>query len=201
MRHLIAWVASLGAIMLLVVAPAPAHFDSTSKYTHTASNCSGASRVDPINIVFYTWGTWARAENQVQTHAGWTNGSGSPQYFWDHSTCYLMHTQRASGCGTCGRFHIRIRGQHEDPTLGWTATGDAHHEDWVITCGHAVDANGPNGSGFDQGRAQLSNAMWMGGHSYYYTWWGNTQNFQQCDGDYSGSDGNTSFIQLHQVNH
>lgn len=151
-------------------------------------------------------GDLGRAESQVQTHAGWSNTSGGTQYFSDHGNCYSQHTQRASGCGACGRYHIRIRGQHEDASLGWTATGAAHHEDWVLTCnygagGHAVDANGPNGSGFDQGRAQLSNAMSIGGHSYYYSWWGNTQNFQQCDNDYAGSDGVTSFIQLHQTNH
>ena len=93
MRYLTTCVAFLGATMLLVVAPATAHFDSTSKYTHTSSNCSSASRVGPINVVFYTWGTWARAENQVHTHGGWSNASGSSQYFfrpqhllpWQHS--------------------------------------------------------------------------------------------------------------------
>lgn len=116
-----------------------------------------------------------------------------------------MHSQRASACGACARYHIRVRGQHSDTTLGYTATGDAYHEDWVASClpsgWHAVDSNGPSGSGFDQGRGQLSNAMYMGGHYYYYAWWGNTQNFRQCDGDYAGSDGSTAFIQLHQTNH
>ena len=31
-----------------------------------------------------------------------------------------MHIQRASGLGS--RFHVRVRGQHQDPVLGWVAT-------------------------------------------------------------------------------
>ena len=40
-----------------------------------------------------------------------------------------------------------------------------------------------------------------GGHGWYSEFWGNTQNFQQCDGDYAGSDGYTVFSRAHQVNH
>jgi hypothetical protein len=202
MRQLMVAVVSATFMLLVAVASASAHFDTSGQYTHgTSGGCTTANRIDPINVVFYTWGTWGRAEDQVTDHAVWWYGDGSQQTFYDHGNCSLMHTQRASLDQFNPRYHIRIRGQHSDPTLGWTATGDAHHEDLVVTCGHAVDANGPNGSGFDQGRAQLSNAMSLGGHSYYYSWWGNTQNFKQCDGDYAGSDGATSFIQLHQVNH
>jgi len=39
------------------------------------------------------------------------------------------------------------------------------------------------------------------GHSSYRVWWGNTQSFKQCDGDYAGSDGWTVFIELHRVGH
>ena len=67
-----------------------------------------------------------------------------------------MHAQRASGLGA--RYHVRVRGQHQDAALGWVAVAGAHHEDLVlvpIPCGHAVDSNGPSGSGFDQGRNEL----------------------------------------------
>jgi hypothetical protein len=193
--------------MLLVVTPASAHFDGGSKYTHTdgSNNCDVGSRKDPINVVFYTWGTFGRVDSQIRSHAGWVDTNAAVQEFADHGNCNDMHDDLASGEGS--RYHIRFRGQHEDASLGWPAWGNVHHEDDVgfPQClpngGHAVDANGPNGSGYDQGRAQLANAMSMGGHSYYYTWWGNTQNFEQCDGDMAGSDGNTVFIQLHQVNH
>ena len=113
-----------------------------------------------------------------------------------------MHTQRASGLGS--RFHVRVRGQHQDPALGWVAVAGAHHEDLVlfpIPCGHAVDSNGPGGSGFDQGRDELEQQLVAAGHVSSRVWWGNTQSFKQCDGDYAGSDGWTVFISLHQVNH
>jgi hypothetical protein len=202
--------AALCTLAILIGSPASAHFDSSGKYTHANNQCNEGSRVDPVNVVFYTWGTFGRAENQIQAHAGWFNAQGSDQYFADHGSCNLFHTQRASGDSDDTRFHVRVRGQHSDPnpSLNWTAMGDAHHEDWVPSCdfftgGHAVDSNSedPSGSGFDQGRTELAYLMGFYGHTYYYTWWGNTQNFLQCDGDLAGSDGNTAFIQLHQVNH
>ena len=184
------------------VAPALGHFDATDRYTHRACPASVANRTDPVNVVFSAWGTWGRAESQIETHAGWTSTSGSIQSFVDHSGCFSMHTQRASGLGS--RFHVRVRGQHQDPTLGWVAAAGAHHEDLVlfpIPCGHAVDSNGPGGSGFDQGRDELERRFVAAGHGSSRVWWGNTQSFKQCDGDYAASDGWTVFIPLHQVNH
>ena len=113
-----------------------------------------------------------------------------------------MHAQRASGLGA--RFHVRVRGQHQDAALGWVAVAGAHHEDLVlvpIPCGHAVDSNGPSGSGFDQGRNELERRFATAGHPTSRVWWGNTQSFKQCDGDYAASDGWTVFVALHQVNH
>jgi hypothetical protein len=195
------------ALMLAVTAmalagPAAAHFDASSKYTYRECPATAENRVDPINVVFSSWGTWGRAVSQVESHAGWTDTTGSSQAFVDHGTCYAMHAQRASGSRT--RFHIRVRGQHPDTVLGWTATGDAHHEDLVlfpIPCGHAVDSDGPDGSGFDQGRNELERRFADAGHMTSRVWWGNTQSFKQCDGDYASSDGWTAFIELHQANH
>jgi hypothetical protein len=181
---------------------AAAHFDSGARYTHHRCPASAATRVDPLNVVFFGWGTWGRAASQIESHAGWTATSGSTQYLVDHGGCRPPHAQRASGLGA--RFHVRIRGQHQDPELGWTAVGDAHHEDLVLLplpCGHAVDSNGPGGSGFDQGRDELRNRFAAAGHAWHAVWWGNTQSFKQCDGDYAGSDGWTFFVELHQVNH
>jgi hypothetical protein len=192
----------LGVGALVHGAPASAHFDSAEPYTHRACPESPAARVDPINVVFHGWGTWGRAVSQIETHAGWTETSGSDQLFVDHAACHPMHAQRASGDGS--RFHVRIRGQHPDDALRWTAMGDAHHEDLVVVpwpCGHAVDSSGPGGSGFDQGRDELRERFAEGGHTWFRAWWGNTQSFKQCDGDYAASDGWTLFIELHQVNH
>ena len=200
--HRFVLVVVVASAAALVDTPALAHFDTAGRYTHKACPASAAYRLDPINVVFTTWGTWGRGESQVESHAGWSAASGSAQSFTDHGGCVPMHTQRASGHGS--RFHIRLRGQHADATLGWTAAAAAHHEDLVLfplACGHAVDANGPAGSGFDQGRDELLTRFTNAGHSSYRVWWGNTQSFKQCDGDYAGSDGWTVFIQLHQVSH
>ena len=191
-----------GGALRFACVPALAHFDASARYTHRSCPGSAATRVDPINVVFTGWGTWGRAESQIGAHAGWTDGSGTAQSFVDHGGCFAMHAQRASGRGS--RFHVRVRGQHPDPALGWTATAAAHHEDLVlfpIPCGHAVDSNGSGGSGFDQGRNELERRFSEAGHPTHRVWWGNTQSFKQCDGDYAASDGWTVFVELHQVNH
>jgi hypothetical protein len=196
-------VASLVAVGVAVAGrPALAHFDANDPYTHRACPATPGNRTDPVNVVFTSWGTWGRAAGQIESHAGWTATSGSTQYFVDHGGCFRLHTQRASGHGS--RFHVRIRGQHWDAVLGWAAAGGAHHEDLVllpVPCGHAVDSSGSGGSGFDQGRDELVRRFTSAGHSSSWLWWGNTQSFKQCDGDYAASDGWAAIIQLHQVNH
>jgi hypothetical protein len=182
--------------------PALAHFDAAARYTHRTCPAGVATRTDPVNVVFHGWGTWARAASQVESHVGWTATSGSGQSFVDHGACALQHAQRASG--EASRFHVRVRGQHWDAVLGWTATAGVHHEDLVlfpVPCGHAVDANGSAGSGFDQGRRALESGFLAAGHATQRSWWGNTQSFKQCDGDYAASDGWVVFVALHQVTH
>ena len=191
-----------GVLGLFTVRPAFAHFDVSDRYTHRSCPATVANRTDPVNVVFTGWGTWGRAESQIESHADWSATTGTTQSFVDHGSCFPMHSQHASG--QASRFHVRLRGQHPDAVLGWTTTGDAHHEDLVafpVPCGHAVDSNGPGGSGFDQGRDELEGRFSAAGHSTRWEWWGNTQSFKQCDGDYAASDGWTVFIQLHQVNH
>jgi hypothetical protein len=193
-------------LVLLVAAlgcagTAGAHFDSSVRFTQRSCPAAAHTRVDPINVVFHGWGTWGRAVSQIETHAGWTATTGSQQHFVDHGRCQTQHAQRASGHAS--RFHVRLRGQHPDAALRWVATGDAHHEDLVLfpPCGHAVDETGSRGSGFDQGRDELRARFAAAGHASALVWWGNTQSFKQCDGDYAGSDGWTATIELHQVNH
>jgi hypothetical protein len=202
MRLLAVAIATSGIVLGLGAGVGLAHFDGRASYTHAGCPASFENRTDPVNVVFTGWGTWGRADSQIQSHAGWTATSGSSQSFVDHDACWPMHAQRASNEGT--RFHIRLRGQHPDAALGWTAMGDAHHEDLVmfpVPCGHAVDANGSGGSGFDQGRDELARRFASAGHPSKRVWWGNTQSFRQCDGDYAASDGWVVLVELHQVNH
>jgi len=185
----------------ILAGAARAHLDSSDRYTHGSCPARTENRVDPINVVFHSWGTWGRAVSQIESHLGWTTTSGTSQSFVEHGKCQSLHAQRASGHGT--RFHVRLRGQHPDGALGWTTTAAAHHEDLVLfpPCGHAVDESGPGGSGFDQARDELRARFAGAGHATSAVWWGNTQSFKQCDGDYAGSDGWAVFIELHQVNH
>ena len=198
---LAAALAALAALAGAAGGPAEAHFDTSSRYTHRSCPAVAESQVDPVNVVFHEWGTWGRAASQIESHAGWTATSGSPQFFADHGGCHEVHAQRASGEGT--RFHVRLRGQHADASLRWVAVGAAHHEDVVVfpPCGHAVDSNGPEGSGFDQGRDELERRFLAAGHSTRRAWWGNTRSFKQCDGDYAASDGWVVYVRLHQVSH
>jgi hypothetical protein len=189
-------------VLLFYAGVANAHLDPSEPYLHGSCPASASNRVDPVNVVFHGWGTWARAVAQVGSHAGWSATSGSTLSFVDHGSCATMHGQRASG--QLSRFHVRVRGQHPDPVLGWVALAGAHHEDFVVfplPCGHAVDANGSSGSGFDQGRDELVRLFAAAGHAVSLAWWGNTQSFKQCDGDWASSDGWTAFVRLHQVNH
>ena len=66
-------------------------------YTHGSCAGTAASRIDPVNFVFWDWGTADRAVSQTRTHAAWNDTSGSSQYFFDHGTCSAMTAQRASG--------------------------------------------------------------------------------------------------------
>jgi hypothetical protein len=124
--------------------------------------------------------------NHVQHHTGWGFTDGSSQTNRKHNDCQGMSGQRASAQTPNSRFHIRFFDAHSDGNGTNYTVGDAHHE--KAPC-HAVDWNGSNGSGFDQGAQELKYYMYTGGHSYYYYWWGNTDNFRQCDGGTAGSDG------------
>ncbi len=189
------------AVALTFASSASAAFN-TGYYTHGGCPGTSANRIDPINFFFYNWGTYDRSLSQMRTHAGWYDQGGSSQSFVDHSTnCNTMIAQAASGGITSSRFHIRLHPIDYDAAYGWTTVGDAHHEDLVWYCGHAVDQNGTNGSGFDQGRRQLRMAMEAGGHAWTSTYWGNTQSFKQCDGGYASSDGYTVLVNTHQINH
>jgi hypothetical protein len=200
---------SLGVLTLLAVGAlvastraGQAHFQT---YEYTLKDCPASydDQVDPVNIVFWDKADNGTTKKNIQYHPIWYVGGGSTQYFSSHGVCGEMYDQEATNCAFCTRFHIRYKKTYEsDAQLGVTSRGDAHHEDWVVTChyglgGHAVDKNGDNGSGFDQGRKKMRLGFdGEPGHPWASHWWGNTRNFKQCDGDYAGSDGYTVFIKL-----
>jgi hypothetical protein len=184
-------------------------------WSYTHNSCDGdpnLNRVDPVNFVMYQYGTIGRVTNQVHYHttAHWSDTGGSSQYFGEHTGgCWLMDAQQASGNVWESRYHIRWHAGRSnggyDPNWGNWSVGDAHHEDLVVACpyypGHAVDQNGPNGSGFDQGRRKLRQDLEAGGHYWSSVWWGNTQGFTQCDGGVASSDGYNVHVYTHAYNH
>lgn len=205
-RLLAAMVASAAAALSLATAAhASLPLGFSGNYTFGSSGCPSNNHVDPVNVLFR--GTQAYAENvanQVQTHAGWSNGSGSTQWLWvdtgSGSSCRQMNYQRASGGSLDSRFHIRLwwipasGGEHKK------TAGDAHHEDFIWYCpGHAVDSNGSGGSGFDQGRWAIRQAFINGGHYVDSEYWGNTANFHQCDGDWAASNGNGLLVSVYHT--
>ncbi len=181
-------------------------------YTHSGCPGNSSNRVDPVNVVFYNWGTLERAINGLETHTLWRSGGGTTQWFLDSTGCYGMADQRAEDGVSHSRFHIRLHPvAYSD--LGWTTIGDAHHEDvtafwsgcvqdsFPYLGNHSVDKNGPDGSGFDQGRRAVRENFEAAGHSWMLQYWGNTQSIQQCDGDWASSDGQTLFMNMHQGLH
>jgi hypothetical protein len=188
--------------------------DFSAQYTQdTDGNCQD-DPIDPVNVLFKgEEAGYANTASQIELHANWPNQDGSAQNLrvnieGGDFRCDRLATQRANGGSDDSRMHIRLwpipaaRDGDEKKTVG-----DAHHEDWVSWApwnpcgaptggGHAVDSNGDNGSGFDQGRRTLRHKFDEAGHSTDNDYWGNTRNFEQCDGDLAGSDGTGAVISI-----
>ena len=208
---LVGLAAAVAAALAIGVTPARAHFQT---YPYTLKSCPASydRQVDPVNFVFTRNGDGPAMVNQIKAHTTWDDSTrGTVQSFSSHGVCGEMYASQATLCWNltplCTRNHIRVKRTYEsDSYLGVTGRGDAHHEDWVTTCnygagGHAVDSNGSNGSGFDQGRRALRIAFENAGHGWSSSFWDNKRNFKQCDGDYAGSDGYTVYVALHSWSH
>jgi hypothetical protein len=181
--------------------PASAHLDfrrHTSFYSYTDSACKHA--VDPISIVFYRNATLSNVDQHASHHNSWTYHSGSTQYFYDHY-CGAMDNQNASGDFWQSRYHMR-EWWNWDAKSGYYTLATPHHED-MTWCGHAVDGSGnePPG-GFVRAKWEIG-YLWHnwnnGGGTHYFggsQYWGNTQEFQQCDGDWASNDGWIDFVEI-----
>jgi hypothetical protein len=194
--------AVLVGVVLVVGAPALAFPEFSRPYTQpTDGDCVGDG-IDPINVYFF--GERAGIDgvlNNMHQHTAWDSSGGSPQRLMrkidDNPLDYRCHTmddQRANESIVESRYHTRLWFIPASSGATKKTVGDAHHEDWVIwapwnPCGppgkHAVDSNGDNGSGFDQGRHRLKEVFDNHNHYVESHYWGNTQNFKQCDGDWA----------------
>jgi hypothetical protein len=200
--------------------PAPFHQD---KYTFGSSSCSPTTWKDPINVVFVGAEAWSGSVKQHAArsdHGGWTNHSGSQQYFWDHGQCEPKDDQSADGGSLDSRYHMRYNQGDIDGSANFDASlpggggfyvlAAAHHEDFgVVLCntgpplydgypGHAVDGNEiqPPG-GFNMARTEIL-WRWLNSPHYHpnlgFFNWGNTEPMRQCNQEYAWSDGWVRFI-------
>lgn len=178
------------------------------------------SAKDPINLIFSGSSGFP---NDVDAHAlrsdhgGWTDHPGTVQYFRDHGLCQPMDNANADGGPEAGRFHMRYnQGLGFDPDWKFYTVANAHHEDYVLwspwnfNCGppggHAVDGNEnePPG-GYNKGRAEIWwNWTVLANDPHVKIWqenWGNTDQFEQCDGDKAWSNGWVYWISMeHPLN-
>jgi hypothetical protein len=182
---------------MLPVAAWATHFDGAYHYTGEDCPVLPENRVDPITNVFTREATSYNTSIHINHHTGWGfTDVGATQYFQFETSCDAMNNQRADR-DYGDRYHIRWRqSPYYSFEHGYITTADPHHED-LARCfppKHAVDQNGPSGSGFDQGRATIYQSFVGTHHTYGGTGnWGNTELMPQCDGGWAGSNGNVGF--------
>jgi hypothetical protein len=185
-----------------------AHFSTSGQYSHSDSACtSSTNRKDPVMDVFYNNATAANVGTHIQHHTGWTNQEGGTQWYKIHADPTVCAenastSQRASGCGSCDRTHVRFKQTyHGDATWGTTSIATPHNEQWVVFngCGYPGGHAVYDPWGFQDGRTMIYNNMVpAGGHTFAgSSLWGNTQEMQQCNGDWVGSvDGKVDYIRI-----
>lgn len=184
---------------------ASAHLSTGGQYAHVTSSCAAteADRTDPVMDVFYNNATSSNVASHVQHHTGWTNQTGSNQWWVTHtSPSFCLQNasseQRAIGCGTCDRYHVRFKQTyHGDATWGITALATPHEEIWLPAQCHVVTSP----YGYQNGRTIIYNSLVAnGGHAFAgSSYWGNTQLQRQCDGAASSVrniDGRVDFVRI-----
>ena len=150
----------------------------SSVYGYVRSNPSGADR-DPINLLYAAKSGLSSVLASVAADLGWPDYGGSTMYFQAGGTHGPQDAQRASDCGGCDRYHLRVSGS-TDPAAADTIA--AAHYEIVTWCGHSSRS-------FDVARDVIVDAMAAGGHPVAWVFWGNTNASTQCDGYEVASDG------------
>ncbi|HEU6443722.1 MAG TPA: hypothetical protein VFL61_01555 [Gaiellaceae bacterium] len=185
--------------------------NSTLHYSFKNGSCTTENRVDPVTIIFWNLATTDRVNQNINAHTDLDAGASPNGQDFGYNGACLAQTVDKSSCSliACTRFHIRGRqSTTTHATYGTTTQSTPHHEDWVNQyfsgCwpgNHAVDKGGVETqgglpSGFDQGREHILDGFAPAGHVYEINFWGNTQEFPQCDGDLAGSNGVVYYIKI-----
>ena len=193
---------AVGVVLAFAVTPARAHL-GFNQYTHGAPCPAGpGNRIDPVNLVFFYWGTYDRVVSQSQYHMQGMIGHGNswpgwePQIFAEHGNCLFSTYHLASGQWWTSRYHYRLHPMYYEAGQGWSTLADAHY-DQVVSCGHAVPYGGFNAS---------RDVYWYGfngvpNHGAVYGYLGNTDPRGQCNTWHPRSDGWALLVPMHQYNH
>lgn len=199
---------SVVLVLAAVMAPVAAAFPP-GYYSHSTSACSSSgNRVDPVTVVWYYDALVTRIKNHIESHLGWTNASGSGQWFKvdeNPEECVVgggdgSVSQRASAGGSSTRNHVRYAVSYNswDPTFGQAGFGTPHYETYnTWSCfpgGHAVSSP----DGFNTARNVLVNSFLAAGHTNGgYQNWNNSQRMLQCDDEYAwNTDGRAYFVRI-----
>lgn len=223
MRYLMALavggVVTLAALFAAVHSGQASHaINRTLHYSFKNGQCVTSNRVDPVTVVFTNLATTDRVNQNVNQHTDLDSGASfSPQHFGVNGGCFEQSVDKSScGAQACTRFHIRGRQSPVTHAIyGTTTQSTPHHEDWIPSytdpsCNigipgflgnHAVDKGGVETqggiySGFSWGRDHIFDGFFAAGHVVEVVYWGNTQEFPQCDGDLAGSDGFVYYIKI-----
>ncbi len=196
------FLASFGSAVLAILAvfaaggsPTASGHEADGHDTYSTSICS-ASAKDPQNVRFHMD---MSAATSVTATGGYTSlvyaGSGSTQYFWDHSSCRSMFSIQPSSDSfplPPVRYHERLsQGRDSSHIDGMPYTAAAGHLDVLTYCGHYVPS-----SGFNSTRDHIHSSLSRSGGLYtpHWVWKGNTLGITQCNLVVASSDGWVSEI-------
>lgn len=154
------------------------------------NNCAQKALIDPISLVFYRNGTMFGSGGVVDTinrSTSWFPADSSPQYFLSGGFCRPRDAERATDCGSCDRYHVRL---FQLFTTTPTSVGTPHYEE-ERGCDHVVTT-------FVGARRALVLALRNAGGAVLgnMTEWGNTEARRQCNGSKVSSDGWQGWLRL-----
>jgi len=150
----------------------------SSIHGYLRSTPTGVDR-DPINVLYQARAGLAGVLASVTADLGWPDYGGSMMYFWSGSSSATQDAQRASDCGDCDRYHLRVKAPADPATDDSVA---ATHYEVVTWCGHSSRS-------FDSARDVIVGAEAAGGRPVAWVFWGNTNASTQCDGYLVAGDG------------
>jgi hypothetical protein len=179
--------------------------------------CRNGEEIDPVTTVL----RHASAANQIHdtlVGIGLDVEAGSNQNFRDNAGCASGEISVADDDGweLCGqiicasnRWHVRGNVvSTADPAGGFWASATPHRDSSdgspIDSCGHVVlpyvEVDGFSGSGFDVGKDWLWYRL-VHDQGHYFEgaqYWDNRLQMQQCNGDWTGSNGWVNIIWINR---